>query len=148
MPTGATGVQGIQGLQGPLGRRGPVGLPSWNDQPYINNYGMNATGPAGQFGAIGSIITTTSLPASTTIVPGSLTILNLTLGGTTIIPDNRTGYACFFYNSTVSEAVTFNDSSARTIGVLPPGRIGLVFDGPLLSSINYSDTSTTRLILL
>jgi hypothetical protein len=83
MPTGATGVRGLQGLQGPYGPRGPTGLLAWNNQPYINKYGINPTGPTGTFGSTVEMPQQTITDSSVTYDSGSSKyIFNLGAPGT------------------------------------------------------------------
>jgi hypothetical protein len=143
MPTGTTGVQGIQGLQGAVGVRGATGLPGWAHQPTINQYGNNPTGPAGSFGGIKSIITSSSVPTTTN--PGALTIITNNPGGGSITyPVSYSGFGCFYYNQTAS-GITFVDTGGYTIGTIPSGRLALITEaastnGQLGNNTAYSYT--------
>ena len=141
MPTGTTGVQGIQGLQGAVGVRGATGLPGWADQPTINRYGNNPTGPAGDFGAVKSVITSSSVPTTTN--PGSLTLITNNPGGGTITyPVSYSGFGCFYINQTASDIVLV-DTLGSNIGTIPPGKLVLITEGrstPDAGNISYSQT--------
>jgi ABC-type uncharacterized transport system involved in gliding motility auxiliary subunit len=147
MSTGATGVRGLQGLQGSYGPRGDTGLTGWTNQPYVNQYGRNPTGPTGTIGLYPQTTTltvTSGVQTLTLSTPGILYLINSTASGANLnvytYTDSRAPPVGSFWMFMYSASSAYTDTGFNVYNnpttylnfspQLPPYPTVVIYNGP------------------